>query len=209
MPTRWHSLCLLSHLQSHQQVQSFQPATLSKACSVLRRLPGLSSSLLCHSTHHTARSPQRHLSNCLLYCAISLPPPTTQSHSALWVHISFCHDRYMSHVRCQVEGCMYHNHFHTLGVTSCYVLVHTFGFTISYPWGTHWASQPQAQDHTYYHTVSFPHVSVFDSHDVTSVMYPLLSSESHTRSLLSHTLSISEGHTTSTQRLICFLHRIP
>lgn len=44
-------------------------------------------------------SPQRHLSNCLLYCATSPPPPTTQSHSALWAHLSFCHGRYASYVR--------------------------------------------------------------------------------------------------------------
>jgi hypothetical protein len=155
------------------------------------------------TTQHTALG---HLSNCLLYCSTSLPPPTAWSHSALRVHISFCHDRYTSHMQHQAEGCMHHNHFHTLDVTSCHILIHTFGFIISYSWGTHWASRPQAQDHTYYHTVSFPQVYVFDSHDVTPVMYPSLSSESYTRS---HTLSISECHTMSTQRLIRSLHRIP
>lgn len=41
---------------------------------------------------------------------------------------------------------------------------------------------------TYYHTVSFPHVYVFDSHDVTPFMYPSLSPEStHKVPTVSHT----------------------
>lgn len=100
--------------------------------------------------------------------------------------ISLCHGRYTSHAHCKAGGCMHHDHFHTrchfmsrpCSHTQLYCIIslgHTLGLTL----------EPQAQEHTCYHTVSFSHFCVSDSHDIMPARHPSLTSEPHTTCLLS------------------------
>lgn len=198
LPSRRSSLPSFSLSNTHTHLNKFNHSnlpTISKACSVSGASAGLLSP--CCVPQLTTHSIGAIFPAVVCTVLLSCLKPSLCSDSAVRLSIvsptSLCHGHYTSHAHCQAGGCMHHDHFHTrchfmsrpCSHTQLYCIIplgHTLGLTL----------EPQAQEHTCHNTVSFPHVCVSDSHDITPVRRPSLTSEPHTTCLLSHT---QPGHT--------------
>lgn len=196
---------LASH--AHTMAQSLPSLSPSKsstssiisACNPLKDLfssreapTGLPSSLLCYSTHTALRGIFPTVS-CTVLLPRLLPQLSHTQHCGLTFHFVMAVTHHMCDARLRV-ACIITIFTPLMSppVTSLFthsaLPYHILGAHTGPRSSGSRLSSHKLGTTTYYHAVSFPHVYVFDSHDVTPVMYPSLFPEStHKVPTVSHT----------------------